>query len=75
MSAALFSQAVSLHRPSEKVYFHYALYLDQLMRDAKERQTSARPSSAHAPVDHLRGRAKYACIQNSRVCAEIQAVL
>ena len=59
--AALFCQAVSLDRSSEKVYFRYALYLDQLMRDAKERQTtaSARSSSSTTQrVDHLRGRSR-----------------
>ncbi|KAK9807336.1 hypothetical protein WJX73_002849 [Symbiochloris irregularis] len=55
---ALFAQAVSLHRPSEKVYFHYALYLDQLMRDAKERQTNQDKRAPSDGVNYLRNRQK-----------------
>lgn len=58
--AGLFERAVALDKSWEKGYFSYAVYLDQLMRDARQRQTAptASRSSAKA-MDRLGGRSRY----------------
>jgi hypothetical protein len=62
--AGLFEQAIALDKRSEEGYFAYAKYLDQLMRDARERQERAGSGAAagarggQAKEDRLGGRAK-----------------
>ena len=46
--AGLFEQAVALDPKAEEGYFAYARYLDQHMRDARERQERARAARAEA---------------------------
>ena len=62
VSAGLFERAMAMEKRSEKCYFIYAQYLDQLMRDAKQRQEAAAPKSAGAgranPQDRLSGRSR-----------------
>ena len=48
MFAGLFEQAVSLDPKAEDGYFAYARYLDQHMRDARERQERVRAARAEA---------------------------
>ena len=46
--AGLFEQAVALAPTAEEGYFAYPRYLDQPMRDARERQEKARAARAEA---------------------------
>lgn len=46
--AGLFEQAMSLDPKAEEGYFAYARYLDQHMRDARERQERMRAARAEA---------------------------
>ena len=59
--AGLFERAMAMEKRSEKCYFIYAQYLDQLMRDARQRQEGA-PKSAGTgranPQDRLSGRSR-----------------
>lgn len=48
MCAGLFEQAVALDPRAEEGYFEYARYLDQHMRDARDRQERARAARAEA---------------------------
>ncbi len=48
LPAGLFEQAVSLDPKAEDGYFAYARYLDQHMRDARERQDRVRAARAEA---------------------------
>ncbi|KAL0053239.1 hypothetical protein WJX82_003001 [Trebouxia sp. C0006] len=56
----LFERAVALDKSWEKGYFSYAVYLDQLMRDARQRQTALTASSRTSakPMDRLGGRSR-----------------
>ncbi|KAK9858036.1 hypothetical protein WJX84_006124 [Apatococcus fuscideae] len=58
----LFERAMAMEKRSEKCYFIYAQYLDQLMRDAKQRQEAAAPKTAGAgranSQDRLSGRSR-----------------
>lgn len=56
----LFERAISLDKTWEKGYFSYAVYLDQLMRDARQRQTASTASSRASakPMDRLGGRSR-----------------
>ncbi|KAL0029509.1 hypothetical protein WJX79_000191 [Trebouxia sp. C0005] len=56
----LFERAVALDKSWEKGYFSYAVYLDQLMRDARQRQTALTGSSRTSakPMDRLGGRSR-----------------
>ena len=58
--AGLFERAVGLDRSWEKGYFSYAVYLDQLMRDARQRQTALTASARGSakPMDRLGGRSR-----------------
>ena len=56
-AAALFSRAISLEPKSQKAFFHYAKYLDQLMQDAQKRQ-AARNSAAAKGMDRIGGKAR-----------------
>lgn len=60
--AGLFERAVALDKSWEKGYFSYAVYLDQLMRDARQRQTALTGSSRTSakPMDRLGGRSRQA---------------
>ncbi len=60
--AGLFERAVALDKSWEKGYFSYAVYLDQLMRDARQRQTALTASSRTSakPMDRLGGRSRQA---------------
>ena len=61
--AGLFERAVALDKSWEKGYFSYAVYLDQLMRDARQRQTAFTASrSSVKGMDRLGGRSRYFCI-------------
>ena len=55
--AGLFKQAISLEAKSEKAYFYFAKFLDQLMEDAKKRQT-AHVSSTSKHMDRMGGKSK-----------------
>lgn len=58
--AGLFERAVALDKTWEKGYFSYAVYLDQLMRDARQRQTASTASRSSAKaMDRLGGRSRY----------------
>lgn len=58
--AGLFEQAIVLDKTWEKGYFSYAVYLDQLMRDARQRQSVASASKTSSkPVDRLGGRSRF----------------
>lgn len=63
LCAGLFERAVALDKSWEKGYFSYAVYLDQLMRDARQRQTALTASSRTSakPMDRLGGRSRQAC--------------
>ncbi|KAL3137629.1 hypothetical protein ABBQ38_004906 [Trebouxia sp. C0009 RCD-2024] len=55
----LFERAVALDKTWEKGYFSYAVYLDQLMRDARQRQTASTASRSSAKaMDRLGGRSR-----------------
>ena len=57
--AGLFERAVALDKTWEKGYFSYAVYLDQLMRDARQRQTATTASRSSAKaMDRLGGRSR-----------------
>lgn len=57
--AGLFEQAIGLDPKWEQGYFSYAVYLDQLMRDARQRQSaSTATKSSSKPVDRLGGRSR-----------------
>lgn len=58
----LFERAVALDKSWEKGYFSFAVYLDQLMRDARQRQTALTASSRTSakPMDRLGGRSRQA---------------
>lgn len=57
--AGLFEQAIGLDKNWEKGYFRYAVYLDQLMRDARQRQSaSTATKTSSKPVDRLGGRSR-----------------
>ncbi len=60
----LFERAVALDKSWEKGYFSYAVYLDQLMRDARQRQTALTASSRTSakPMDRLGGRSRHASL-------------
>lgn len=70
-AAGLFEQAVALDPKAEEGYFAYAKYLDQHMRDARDRQErlkaarakaagdSSQLSNSAALIDRLNGRAKW----------------
>ena len=60
-TAGLFERAISLDKSWEKGYFSYAVYLDQLMRDARQRQTALTAVSRGSakPMDRLGGRSRY----------------
>ena len=62
LCAGLFERAVALDKSWEKGYFSYAVYLDQLMRDARQRQTALTASSRTSakPMDRLGGRSRQA---------------
>ena len=55
--AGLFEQAVALDPKAEEGYFAYARYLDQHMRDARERQERARAARAEAQARTKEGAA------------------
>ena len=56
--AGLYEQAISLDKSWEKGYFSYAVYLDQLMRDARQRQSTSSSKASSKPVDRLGGRSR-----------------
>ncbi len=60
----LFERAVALDKSWEKGYFSFAVYLDQLMRDARQRQTALTASSRTSakPMDRLGGRSRHASL-------------
>ena len=53
----LFKQAISLEPKCEEAYFHYAKFLDQLMQDAKTRQ-SANQTASSKHMDRMGGKSK-----------------
>ncbi len=69
-AAALFSRAISLEPKSQKAFFHYAKYLDQLMQDAQKRQ-AARNSATSKGMDRIGGKARCRTTCNIESCHRI----
>lgn len=76
--AGLFNRAIALEPKSQKTFFYYAKYLDQLMQDAQKRQ-AARASAASKHMDRIGGKARsrpllpmmisgHACILDLQCC-------
>ena len=65
---------MAMEKRSEKCYFIYAQYLDQLMRDARQRQEGA-PKSAGTgrvnPQDRLSGRSRCKFCQAMSCCRRL----
>ena len=57
LRAGLFEQAVALDTRAEEGYFAYAKYLDQHMRDARERQERLKDARKRAAEEAARARA------------------